>query len=167
MKFASNLNYDGKLFHEKAWITIMDQCHRYWWIKSRQNTHILIECKKGTLGDMCFMTKWGNFSKKNFSYLISLDIPEHVRQRLWMDDLSSCVVLSFLQKWFNGTTAIASIAKQRFCHASWRVIGWKLSCTCIVTSWSGRQRSKHGVLVHLTSAVFHAYGQIFDIKNAR
>ena len=37
------------------------------------------------------------------------------------------------------------------------LIGWDLSCTCIVTSWLGRQRSKHYVLVKRLRATCHVY----------
>ena len=41
------------------------------------------------------------------------------------------------------------------------VIGWELSCTCIVTSWS---RSKYGDLADRWWSTCHAYGRKFGIK---
>ena len=49
-------------------------------------------------------------------------------------------------------------------YASQRMIGWELSCTCIVTSRSGRQPSKYGALADLSRATCHVYGRKFDIK---
>ena len=49
-------------------------------------------------------------------------------------------------------------------YASQRMIGWDLSCTCIVTSRSERQPSKHGALADLSRATCHVYGIKVDIK---
>ena len=45
------------------------------------------------------------------------------------------------------------------CHASWRMIWWDFSCTCIVTSRSGQQPSKHSVLVDMPRTTCHVYGR--------
>ena len=80
--------------------------------------------------------------------------------RLWMDGLNLNVILKFLPIWFCHTAAIASTWRPvqnlstalpaRGCHVLQRVIGWELSCTCIVMSWSQRRRPKHGRLAMLT-----------------
>ena len=45
-----------------------------------------------------------------------------------------------------------------------RVIGWELSCTYIVTSWSQRRRPKHGGLADRWGSTYHVYGRKFAIK---
>ena len=52
----------------------------------------------------------------------------------------------------------------RGCHALQRVIGWELSCTCIVTSWSQRRRPKHGGLADRWGSTCYVYGRKFAIK---
>ena len=94
--------------------------------------------------------------------------------RLWMDGLNLNVILMFLPIWFCHTAAIASTWQPvqnlstalpaRGCHALQNLIGWELSCTCIVTSWSQRPRSKHGGLADRWGSTCHAYGRKFAIK---
>ena len=53
----------------------------------------------------------------------------------------------------------------RGCHALQHVIGWELSCTCIVTSWSQRRRPKHGGLADRWGRLaMIAYGRKFATK---
>ena len=46
----------------------------------------------------------------------------------------------------------------RCCHALQRAIGWELSYTWIVTSWSQRQPPKNDGLVDRWGSTSHAYG---------
>ena len=52
----------------------------------------------------------------------------------------------------------------RGCHALQRVIGWELSCTYIVMSWSQRRGPKHDGLADRWGSTCHAYGRKFAIK---
>ena len=86
--------------------------------------------------------------------------------QLWMDGLKLNVILMFFRYDFviwqplhrhesrsqNLSTALPACG----CHALQRVIGWKLSCTCIVTSWSQRWRPEHGGFTDRWGLTYHA-----------
>ena len=59
---------------------------------------------------------------------------------------------------------LSTVLRARGCHALQHVIGWALSCTCIVTSWLQRRRPKHGGLADRWGSTCHVYGRKFAIK---
>ena len=117
--------------------------------------HIYI-WQKCSLGDPSFLKKGGTISRRIVPTWYLYASMNKLAIRLWMDGLNFNVILMFLTIWFCHTAAIASTWQPvqnlsnalpaRGCHALQHLIGWELSCTCIVTSWSQRRRSKHGGL---------------------
>ena len=118
--------------------------------------------------------KKGHCFKKNCTYLVSWCHHEQVGDTIVEDGLDMNVTLMFLPIWFCPTAAIASTSQPvqnlsaalpaRGCHVLQRVIGWELSCTCIVTSWSQHRRPKYGGLADRWGSDCHAYGRKFAIK---
>ena len=100
-----------------------------------------------------------------------------------MDGLVPCVFFKVFTCWWNLMTRLASKAilhslansvyittydwlRGLLLHCdAWRhKICWVLLWTCIVTSRSGRQPSKHGVFVDRSRVICHVYGRIYDTK---
>ena len=94
--------------------------------------------------------------------------------RLWMDGLNLNAISMFLSIRFCHTATNASTwqpvpnYQRRYRHvvviALKHVIGWELSCTCNVASWSQRRRPKHGCHLDRWGSTCHAYGRKFAIK---
>ena len=105
--------------------------------------------------------------------------------RIVMDGLASCAVFQVFVRWWSRTTRPLSNAifislpnkvcraiygwlrtlVHLHCDAPQRMICRELTHTCIVTSWSGRQQSKHGDVADLSKATLHVYGRKFGIKS--
>ena len=144
-------------------------------LRSHENApNIEFSVKVQFRGPELFLEKGGTISRRTVptSYLHAS--MNKLAIRLWMDGLNLNVILMFLPIWFCHTAAIASTwhpvqnlstaLPARGCHALQCVIGWELSCTCIVTSLSQRRRPKHGGLPDRWGSTCHAYGRKFAIK---
>ena len=96
------------------------------------------------------------------------------KYRLWLGGLILNVIPMSLPIWFCPVPASASTWQSvqnlltalpaRGCHVLQRVIGWELSCTCIVMSWPQRRRPKHGGLSDRWGSTCHAHRRKFAIK---
>ena len=112
--------------------------------------------KSAVEGTRAFSEKGGTISRRIVPTWYLYASMNKLAIRLWMDGLNLNVILMILPIWFCHTAAIASTWEPvqnlstalpaRGCHTLQHLIGWELSCTCIVTSWSQRRRSKHGGL---------------------
>ena len=101
-----------------------------------------------------------------------------------MDGPASCVFFKLFVCWWNlatrpsSTAILLSLPKSvciatydwlralvhLHCDAPQRMICWELSCTCIVTSRSGRKQSKHGDVADLSRVTSHVCGRKFGTK---
>ena len=145
---------------------LLQKMSNFWWFE------MLVKVQ--FRGPELFKKKGGTISRRIVSTSYLYAFMNMLAIQLWMDGLNLNVILMFLPIWFCHTAAIASIWQPvqnlstallvRGCHALQCVIGWELSCTCIVTSWSLRRRPKHGGLADLWGSTCYAYGRKFAIK---
>ena len=139
-------------------LEVIDQMH---WVKVLFRGPKLFKKKRGTISRIIVHT-WYLYAPMNMLAI-----------RLWMDGLNLNVIFMYSPIWFCHTAAIASTWQPvqnlstalpaRGCHALQRVIGWALSCTCIVTSWSQRLQPKRGGVADWRGLTCHSYGRKFAI----
>ena len=126
---------------------------------------------KCSLGDFSLV----HYFKKNFTHQVSLDLHWQVVDTIvswWLPFGRHFYVFADITSRYGGDTAaivstwqeavsLSTASPARGCHALQPVIGWELSRTCTVTSWS-RHNDRNMAILPIVGG--HAYGRKFDIK---
>ena len=122
--------------------------------------------------DPSFIRNKGHYLKTNLTCLVSLCFHEQVGDTIvdgWPQlecnfNVFADMILPHGSHCIDMTASPTTALLAHGCHALQPVIGWELSCTCIVTSWSQHQQPKHGGVADRWGTTCHAYGRKFAIK---